>query len=151
MRHILQPLVASLIVIMLTGAAASARAASFTVIDGKADEEISETTRLYIDGALVGSFRLDAATPQITLPITVAGAHGPHDYALCGEIVIRQAAGGREIHEVSGQGTLRDPAGHVFAALGARDFTVFYLADPTDPGAVTFQPGHSSLCQAPVS
>ena len=133
----------------------AARAATFTVLDQKAPEELSETTRLYIDGILIASVRLDATNTQANIPVTVpdaAGAHGrEHDYALCGEITFRNSSGAREIHEVSGQGTLPDADGRAFDALGARDFTLFYLADPTDPQAVQIHPGHSAFCQAPVS
>lgn len=132
-----------------------AQATSFTITDGKADEEISEVSRVYVDGILVGTFRLDDRTRELSMKVTVPDPPAPrapsHDYALCGEITIRNQAGAPEIHEVSGQGVLRDPQDHVFAALGARDFTLFYLADPTDPGAVEVLPGHSLFCQTPVS
>ena len=140
---------------VLAGAALtgrSARAVDFVVVDGRAAEEISETSRLYIDGNLVGTFRLDDRTTEVRLPIRVPdGPRITHDYVLCGEITIRNPAGAAEIHEVSGQGVLRDPQGRVFAALGARNFTLFYLADPTDPTAVEAREGHSLACQAPVS
>ncbi|WP_419728707.1 hypothetical protein [Lichenicola sp.] len=132
--------------------APAALATDFTVVDGRAAEEISETSRLYIDGNLVGTFRLDDRTTEIRMPITLPdGPRIAHDYVLCGEITIRNRAGAPEIHEVSGEGVLRDPRGRVFVALGARDFTLFYLADPSDPAAVETQPGHSMFCQAPVS
>jgi hypothetical protein len=135
--------------------ARAADAATFTVLDQKAPEEYSETTRLYIDGTLVATVRLDDATTQASIPVSVpdtAGPHGrEHEYALCGEITFRNDAGAREIHEVSGQGLLPDPDGRAFDALGARDFTLFYLADPGDPQAVRIHPGHSAFCQAPVS
>ncbi len=98
---------------------------------------------------------LDATTTEARIPVTVPdgpGRHGAaHDYALCGQITFRNQAGGREIHEVSGQGELPDPDGRAFDALGARDFTLFYLADPTDRNAVRIEPGHSLFCQAPIS
>lgn len=152
-RH--APFPALVLALALVRPTGLAHAANFTVIDAKADEEISEVSRLYIDGTLVGTFRLNDATRQISLPITVADPPGsnnpPHDYALCGEVTIRNQAGAAETHEVSAQGVLRDPQGRVFAALGARDFTMFFLADPTDPAAVQIHPGHSPFCQAPVS
>lgn len=133
----------------------SARAAHFTVLDQRAPEELDETTRLYIDGTLAATVRLNDANTEATVPITVPDAAGPHgmwhDYALCGEITFRNRAGAREIHEVSGQGILPDPDGRAFIALGTRDFTLFYLADPNDPHAVRIQPGHSPFCQTPVS
>ena len=145
-------LLAAVILVQATLVGTVARATDFVVVDGRAAEEISETSRLYIDGNLVGTFRLDDRTTEIRMPITVPdGPRIAHDYVLCGEITIRNPAGAAEIHEVSGQGVLRDPQGRVFVALGARDFTLFYLAAPRDPAAVETQPGHSMFCQAPVS
>lgn len=136
-------------------AAPSARAARFVVLDQKAPEELAEITRLYIDGSLVATVRLDAATTEARIPVSVPDSPGrqggAHDYALCGQITFRNQTGGREIHEVSGQGELPDPDGRAFDALGARDFTLFYLADPTDRDAVHIEPGHSLFCQTPIS
>jgi hypothetical protein len=137
---------------------AVASAISFTVTDGRAAEEISETTRLYVDGNLVATFRLDDHTPELTHtielpdgPAAAAGANRSHDYALCGDITIRGRAGSPEIHEVSSQGRLVSPGGRRFVALGARDFTTFFLADPNDPAAVQIDAGRSTVCQAPTS
>lgn len=135
--------------------AAAAQAATFIVLDQKAAEEVSEITRLYVDGTLITTIRLDDATTQASVPVSVPDAAGPHsrehEYVLCGEITFRNAAGAREVHEVSGQGLLPDADGRTFQALGARDFTMFYLADPDDPQAVQVQAGRSAFCQAPVS
>ena len=131
------------------------RAADFVVLDQKASEELDETTRLYVDGALVATVRLDQATTEMRVPVSVPDGSRPanrsHDYALCGEIAFRNRDGNREVHQVSGQGVLVDPAGRTFLALGARDFTEFYLADPTDPAAVQTRYGRSPFCQTPVS
>lgn len=128
-------------------------AAQFTVSDGRAAEELTETTRLYIDGTLAATFRLDGQVSALSKPLTVPDRNGSrsHDYALCGEITIRGRSGKTETHEVSGQGTLIDPDGRSFAAVGARDFTVFYLLDMDDPSQVEVHPGRSPFCQAPVS
>ena len=155
MRHLHLPFVSilGLLVCMLL-LAGEAHAVGFTVIDGKASQEISETSRLYIDGTLVGTFRLDDQTTQTSMPVEVpdvAGQGTAHQYVLCGEITIRNHAGAPEVHEVSGQGLLHQPEGHMFAALSAENFSLFYLADPTDPTAVEIQPGRSSFCAAPVS
>ncbi len=134
---------------------ATVRAADFVVLDQKASEELDETTRLYVDGALVATVRLDQATTEMRVPVSVPDGSRPanrsHDYALCGEIAFRNRDGNREVHQVSGQGVLLDPAGRTFLALGARDFTQFYLADPTDPAAVQTRYGRSPFCQTPVS
>lgn len=151
MRHLHLPFILVLGLRLLLG---EAHATGFTVIDGKASQEISETSRLYIDGVLVGTFRLDDRTTQTSMPVDVpdvAGQGTAHQYVLCGEITIRNHAGTPEIHEVSGQGLLRQPEGHMFAALSAGNFSLFYLADPTDPTAVEIQQGRSSFCAAPVS
>lgn len=131
----------------------NATAASFTVVDDKADEEISETTRLYIDGQQVANIHLDDAVTQAKIPIAVADRKGrvDHDYTLCGEITYRAMDGSRQVREVSGQGTLPAPDGHSFVAVGARDFTSFYLVDPSDRMASRPDPGPSPFCQAPIS
>ncbi|TLU72772.1 hypothetical protein [Lichenicoccus roseus] len=142
------PLLASL-------AAGPACAATFTVHDKRADRELSETTELYVDGQRVAAFALDAAHDQISLPVTVAplpGASGErHSYVLCGLVTVRNGNGAPEVHEVNGTGILLDPAGRSFEALAADDFTLFYLADPTNTGAATHAPWRSGLCHAAVS
>ncbi|WP_428375034.1 hypothetical protein [Lichenicoccus sp.] len=133
-----------------------ARGATFTVHDKRADRELSETTELYVDGQRVAAFALDAAHDQISLPVTVAPLPGQslskrHSYVLCGLVTVRSGNGAPEVHEVNGTGVLLDPAGHSFEALAADDFTLFYLADPTNTGAATHAPWRSGLCHAAVS
>lgn len=144
-----------IVLLLLIAGATPACAAHFTVLDEKATEELSETTRLYLDGTLAATIRLDDANTKATIPVDVPDAAGPHgmrhDYALCGEITFRNPAGALEIHEVSGQGVLPDPDGHAFIALGTGNFTLFFLADPKDRNAVRIRPGHSPFCQTPVS
>ena len=130
----------------------AAHAVDFLVLDQMASEELSETTRLYVDGTLVATIHLDDHTASARVPVSVPEQPGhAHDYALCGDIAIRRPDGGREIHQVSGQGTLLNPSGRSLVALGARDFTLFYLADPNDARAVAVRPGRAPFCQAPVS
>lgn len=132
-----------------------ARAAQFTVLDQKAPAELSEITRLYVDGGLVATVRLDASTRAVTIPVTVPDSGGPdgrqHDYVLCGEITFRDSHGATSVHEVSGAGLLHDPDGRRLEALGADDFTLFYLADAADPSEVTIGSGGSSVCQQAIS
>ncbi len=133
-----------------------AGAASFTVHDGRAAPELGEATELYIDEKLVASFRLDGGRRQVDLTLTVPDrrdghGHEAHDYALCGAITIRTAQGTIETHEVNATGLLHDPDGHRFEALGAADFTRFYLADPADPAAAESTAGRSGLCRAAIS
>jgi hypothetical protein len=151
--------VVPLLALMLTGSLAplgTLHAATFAVHDDRAAREIGESTQLYIDDRLVASFRLDDATRQISLTLTVPGhkdpdGHERHSYVLCGSITIRNAENGTEIHEVNATGTLQDPDGHRFEALGAADFTRFYLADPADPAAAESLPRHSGLCHVAIS
>ena len=146
---------AALFACSLAFPASAGRAADFVVLDQKASEELSETTRLYVDGSLVATVHLDRTVSEARIPVSVPDGSKPagkaHDYALCGEIAFRNRDGNREVHQVSGQGVLTDPAGRTFLALGARDFTQFYLADPTDPSAVQTRYGRSPFCQTPVS
>ena len=132
------------------------RAARFSVHDGRAAPELAETTELYIDEKLVASFRLDDGQRQVDLTLTVPDrrdgqGHEAYDYALCGAITVRNAQGAIETHEVNATGLLRDPDGHRFEALGAADFTRFYLADPADPAAAQSTLARSGLCRASTS
>ncbi len=137
-------------------AATAARAATFTVHDVRSAREIGEITRLYVDDRLAASFTLDAATNELTATVQVSAHVGPeghdrHSYALCGTITIRSPTGGEEIHEVNASGLLYDPDHQSFEALGAADFTLFYLSDPADPGAVEVIRQRSGLCRTPIS
>ncbi|GCE79231.1 hypothetical protein [Komagataeibacter oboediens] len=131
--------------------ATPALAGSFDVEDGYGDGEVSEISRLYVDEQLVATFRLDHDHTSQTAHVETAVSRVNHSYALCGEITIRRPGGRIEIHQVSGEGVLHEPDGHHLVALGARNFTEFYLADPDDPNVVERHPGRSSLCAAPTS
>lgn len=149
-------LLLSLLVVMPMAAPASSRAATFSLRDDRAAREISESTQLYIDGRLEASFHLDEASPRISLSVSIdghkdQGGHEEHDYVLCGTITVRNAQGAAEIHEVNSTGRLHDPDGHAFEALGANDFTLFYLTDPVDPAAADSLPQHSGLCRSLIS
>lgn len=128
-----------------------ARAGSFVVVDGRADNEISEISRLYVDDQLAATIRLDATLPQRSVRVETAAGRVNHTYALCGEITIRLPDGRTETHEVNGGGILHRPEGRTLNALGTRNFTEFYLADPDDPTVVERQPGRSSVCSVPTS
>jgi hypothetical protein len=148
--------IAALAALLLTAAPTVLHAATFGLRDDRAAREIGETTELYIDGRLAASFRLDDRQPQVDLTVTIDDrkdphGHQEHSYVLCGTITVRNAQGGTEIHEVNATGALHDPDGHRFEALGADDFTLFYLADPADPSAAESLPHRSSLCHAPIS
>jgi len=129
----------------------SAFAGEFTVTDDRAASEISETSRLYIDGNLAATFRLGPDVSTLTKRIQTPLGRVNHDYALCGEITIVNDDGKREIHQVSSEGILHNPDGRSFEALGAEDFTDFFLRDPRDPTAVEHHPGHTGVCAAPIT
>jgi len=139
-----------------TSVATSMPVATFAMQDERAAGEIEETTELYIDGKLITSFRLDDTKPHFSMTVTVPGTPAPDGhqvlrYALCGTITIRTSQGVAEIHEVNATGLLHDPDGHRFEALGAANFTLFYLSDPTDPAAAESLQQHSGLCRNTIS
>ncbi|GBQ10631.1 hypothetical protein [Swaminathania salitolerans] len=128
-----------------------ASAGSFTVTDDRAPNEVSEVSRLYLDGNLAAIFRLDDKTPSLTRTITTPSGRVNHSYALCGQITIVNAEGRSETHRVSSEGTLFNPDGHHLVALGDDNFTQFFLRDPLDPSVAKRLPGHSGICASPIS
>lgn len=124
----------------------------FTVTDELAPDEVSENTDIYLDGRLLAHIHLDARTPSGAVAGQAPDPAGAHDYALCGDITVRNAAGHAETHEVNASGRLSDIDDRHFQALGAADFTFFYLADPA-PDRVPTVPSRngSPLCHPPVS
>ncbi|AKR49141.1 MULTISPECIES: hypothetical protein [Acetobacter] len=128
-----------------------AYAGEFTVTDGKADAEISEVSRIYLDGKLVSVIRLNDKNQEKTVKITTPMGRLDHTYTLCGEITIRSPEGRVETHEVDSDGTLHNPDGHHFYALGSDNFTEFFLTDPNAPEAAEHHPGRSGVCAAPIS
>ncbi|GAN68907.1 hypothetical protein [Acetobacter orleanensis] len=132
-------------------AAVPALADEFTVTDGKASSEISEVSRLYIDGTLAATIRLDDQKQEKTVRVTTPTGRLKHTYTLCGEITIRTPEGRVETHEVNSDGTLHNPDRHHFYALGSDNFTEFFLQDPDDPDAAEHHPGQSNVCATPVS
>ncbi|MFC0501349.1 hypothetical protein [Asaia krungthepensis] len=130
---------------------ALALAESFTVTDDRAPIEISEVSRLYIDGTLAATFRLDDKTPSLTKTIEIPLGRINHHYALCGQITVINPEGRAETHQVSSEGTLNRPEGHHLLALGDEGFTDFFLRDPNDPEIAKHHPGHAEICASPVS
>lgn len=128
-----------------------ALAGEFTVTDDRAPSEISEVSRLYIDGNLAAIFKLDENVATLTKRIQTPMGRLNHDYALCGEITIVNAEGKRETHQVSSEGTLHHPDGHALEALGAEDFTDFFLRDPEDPSIAQHRVGRAGICAAPIT
>lgn len=144
-------LAASLLLFAPALAAHTAFAGTFTITDGKADTEISEVSRVYIDGKLAATFKLDDSTREKTVKISTPVGRIDHSYTLCGEITIRTPEGRVETHEVSNDGTLHHPDNRHLFALGSNNFTEFYLLDPEDPSIAEHYPTHSNVCSMPVS
>ncbi len=124
---------------------------SFQVMDETDPAEIGEDTVIFINGEQVAHFVLDklhaAETQTITIP-----AVARYDYALCGRSTVTTPDGGREQRVVDGGASLTAVNGHVFRALAAADFTIFYLADaseemPNPPADAR----HTNACSLPVS
>ena len=113
---------------------------------------MSENTEFYLDGKLLGQLHLDRKTRMQVIDASVDDPDGSHVYALCGEITVARADGRTETHEVNSTGYMSDVSGRDFQALGASDFTFFYLMDTT-PGRILPKPlhGRSSLCHPPLS
>lgn len=136
---------------LLAAAVHPAAAGEFTVTDEKADMEISEVSRIYLDGKLASVFQLDDTTRYKTVRIPTPVGRLDHTYTLCGEITIRTADGRTETHEVSSSGILHNPDGHHFDALGSDGFKDFFLVDPQAPEAAERIPGRGEVCSAPIS
>lgn len=111
-------------------AAGPAGVAHVRFLDRRATVETEESTTLYLDQKLVGSFRLDAATEEQMLGVDVPEAP-VHTYRLCGRVIARTDDGREESHEVNSAGTITGEVnGRVFEALTS-DFSTFFLADVT--------------------
>ncbi|MFT8418034.1 MAG: hypothetical protein ABF636_04275 [Acetobacter sp.] len=136
---------------LLAAPAHRAMAGEFTVTDEKADMEISEVSRIYLDGKLASVFRLDDSLRHKTVRIPTPQGRLDHTYTLCGEITIRTVDGRVETHEVSSSGILHNPDGHHFEALGSDGFTDFFLVDSQDPDAAERVPGRGEVCSTPIS
>ncbi len=100
---------------------------TFRIEDRRDPREVAERTAVFVNGHRVGEFQLDDEAPDGSLLVTVPEAPS-YEYALCGSITLRTDAG-EEMHRVNSAGRLSAVDGHVFEALGAADFTLFYLVD----------------------
>ena len=123
---------------------------TFTVTDERAPEEISEVSRLYLNGNLVATFRLGLSKSRETQTITLPAGRNDVDYALCGEITIMHN-GHQETHQVSSDGQLHSPQDHALDAVGSNNFTDFFLVDYNDPSVATHRHGRAAVCAVPSS
>ena len=121
---------------------------TFTVTDERAPEEISEISRLYIDGNLVATFHLGLSKSHETTTVPLPAGRFDVDYALCGEITIVHD-GHQETHRVSSEGQLHHPEGHALDAVGSNNFTDFFLVDYNDETVATHRHGRAAVCAAP--
>ncbi|EHH68517.1 hypothetical protein GMO_12870 [Gluconobacter morbifer G707] len=121
---------------------------AFTVTDERAPEEISEISRLYLDGNLVATFRLGLSKSHETQTIRLPAGRLDVDYALCGEITIVHN-GHQETHQVSSEGQLHNPEGHSLDAVGSNNFTDFFLVDYDDSTVATHRHGRAAVCASP--
>ena len=102
----------------------------FRIQDQLDERELDEFTTIYVNSTVVGAFHLDLGTPEITLDVAVPPAEH-YEVALCGSITFRGSDGEPETHRVNSIGEVDDVEGRIFEALGAADFTEFYLVDRT--------------------
>ncbi len=102
----------------------------FQIQDQLDERELAEFTTIYVNSTVVGAFHLDLKTPQIILDVAVPPAEH-YEVALCGSITFRGHDGEPETHRVNSIGEVDDVEGRIFEALGAADFTEFYLVDRT--------------------
>jgi hypothetical protein len=124
---------------------------SFQVIDETDPQEVSEDTVIFLNGQQVAHFKLDHTHSYSVADIN-APAKGPYEYALCGRITVTLPDGTTAQRVVDGGATLKDVNGHVFRALAANDFSLFYLADAKDdPPLPPTDARHTDACSLPVS
>lgn len=135
---------------MLT-AISAAHAGAFKLQDPRAPNEVSEVTRLYIDGKLVAFIRLQDDLNSFEKIIPITDQPVSHRYALCGEMTVIDHNGARIIHHVDSEGLLLHPDGHVIIAAADDDLGDFYLIDSTEPEATRHHKGKAGVCSGPVS
>ena len=146
------PPAASCLPLLLAVLAMPARAATFTVHDVRSAREVGESTQLFVSGRLVAAFHLGDREHEATVTVRVPDqATDQYRYDLCGTITIRSPQGTPETHQVSATGLLSDPDDRAYEALGAEDFTLFYLSDPSAPDAARLIRARSGLCAGPIS
>jgi hypothetical protein len=127
------------------------RVVHFQVEDETDPQEVSEDTVIFLNGQQVAHFKLDHSHNYSVADIT-APAQGPYEYALCGRITVSLPDGQTQQKVVDGGATLKDVNGHLYRALAADDFSLFYLADSlADPPLPPADARHTDACSLPVS
>jgi hypothetical protein len=110
---------------------AAAEPSAFRIHDHLDENEVEETTSIYVDGELVQVFRLTSAHTDEFVELPAPPGKTEVAYVLCGRITVRRPDGTQEVHDVDGSGVLTDVQGRDFDAVAALDFTLFYLTDIT--------------------
>ncbi len=123
---------------------------TFVIADVLAPSEVEETTMVYIDHQLAGSFHLDAGNKAGSFTVAVPRAER-HVYALCGRAVTRDADGKTTVHPVDDSGEITDADGRTYEAYTA-GYTAFFLVDVSErraPARVAIHLG--GRCSAAVA
>jgi hypothetical protein len=115
--------------VMASGARAQATD-TFVIADALAPSEVEETTMVYIDHHLAGSFHLDAGNRAGSFTVAVPQAER-HLYALCGRAVTRDPDGRTAVHPVNDSGEIFDANGRTYEAYTA-GYTAFFLVDVSE-------------------
>jgi hypothetical protein len=123
-------LVAALSFLALATPGHSADMVTFRVIDQLGVTEVEESTAIYIDQRLIGSFHLDSQTREQSVTVTLPRANS-YQYAMCGRVTTREADGRIVDHDVNTSGTLHDVDGREFEAV-TDNFERYYMRDRTD-------------------
>ncbi|MBR2124163.1 MAG: hypothetical protein IJ934_03155 [Acetobacter sp.] len=134
-------------------------AGQFLLLNQKADHEISETIRVYLNGVPVATFRLDENHQNAIIPVSFTNkptqSHNTLDitYTLCGSIIFLNKEGQTITRIIDSTGVLHNPDGHRFYITGAKNFTESYLFDPNAPKVADplFHHTPSDVCSIPVS
>lgn len=140
-------------------------AGQFLLLNQKADHEISETIRVYLNGVPVATFRLDKNHQNAVIPVSFTNkppksdqSTDPHNtvditYTLCGTIIFLNKEGQIITRIIDSAGVLHNPDRHRFYITGAKNFTESYLFDPSAPKVVEplFHHTPSDVCSTPIS
>jgi hypothetical protein len=102
---------------------------TFRVLDQLGVTEVEESTAIYIDQRLIGSFHLDSQVRELSVIVTVPRAES-YQYVMCGRVSTRAADGSVVDHEVNTSGVLHDVDGREFEAV-TDNFERYYIRDRT--------------------
>ncbi|WP_206338652.1 hypothetical protein [Formicincola oecophyllae] len=121
---------------MVDSAFDGATGGSFTVMDERAPNELSEVSQLYVAGRLVATFRLSLNHSRERVMVAVPAGYENVPYSLCGAITVRGDDGKVTTHRITSDGLLHHPDGRDYEAFMDEEFTRYELLDPNDPDSV---------------